>query len=480
MRRLHVRVNFLWALSGNLAFAGAQWAFIVILARLGDAPMVGQYSLGLAVVAPLFLLASLNLRALQVTDVREDFDFLDYFTIRMMTSAVAFVVCTAVALSGNYSRQTAAVIAGLTASKAIEATSEVIQGRLHQYERMDVVAQSLMLRWLGSLVVMTAIVFYLKSAVWAVLGACVWSFSVLVIFDIPALGRSGVWRGKLWDSFHRIRESVSRSKVLRQSREILVEAGPLGFILMLVSLNGSLCRFWLAHFHGEREVGLFSALSYVALAANTLVIAMGQASGPAMARCSVNGDANGYMRRAGKLAVLGGIISAGGIGFALFWGREALGLLYGPKFATQTEAFQWLMVGSAFSVLATCAGYSLSSARYIKEQVPMHLAVGATICAAAWWLIPRYGVLGAAYAQAGGYFLQLLVSVAMVDKVYRRIAGTQTGEQTKTQMNPALGEMRIRRHGNPYSYTIGSRALLSGLLALRERRWIPRSGRNPV
>ena len=57
-----------WGVVGNLAYAGCQWGMLVVLAKLGSAEMLGQLALGFAITAPVFLLTSLSLRAVLVTD----------------------------------------------------------------------------------------------------------------------------------------------------------------------------------------------------------------------------------------------------------------------------------------------------------------------------------------------------------------------------------------------------------------------------
>src|SRR5258708_32757611 len=56
---LPLRTNFLWNLPGIGVASAAQRALVVLLARVGDSAMVGQYTIGLAIVAPIFMFASL-------------------------------------------------------------------------------------------------------------------------------------------------------------------------------------------------------------------------------------------------------------------------------------------------------------------------------------------------------------------------------------------------------------------------------------
>src|SRR3984957_8650959 len=90
-------LNFSWTIVGNVVYAGAQWGILVLLARLGNPEAVGQFSLGLAITAPIMLFASLQLRAIQATDARLQFQFRDYAGLRILMTIVA--ACLILAIS---------------------------------------------------------------------------------------------------------------------------------------------------------------------------------------------------------------------------------------------------------------------------------------------------------------------------------------------------------------------------------------------
>src|SRR5207247_6401186 len=67
-----LRRDFAWTLAGNLVYAGCQWGMVMALAKLSTATAVGQFALGMAVTAPIFLFSNLNLRAIVATDSRQE------------------------------------------------------------------------------------------------------------------------------------------------------------------------------------------------------------------------------------------------------------------------------------------------------------------------------------------------------------------------------------------------------------------------
>ena len=65
-----LRSNVVWTLIGSLTYALCQWVMLSVLAKWGSPALVGEFALGLAVTAPVFMLTNLQLRAIQATDAR--------------------------------------------------------------------------------------------------------------------------------------------------------------------------------------------------------------------------------------------------------------------------------------------------------------------------------------------------------------------------------------------------------------------------
>lgn len=399
-----LRSNFFWTLSGNIALAAAQWAVIVLLARLADPVSVGQYTLGLAIVSPIFTLASLNLRGLQATDISSQFHFSDYLAIRLVAAAAAFAATLAVLACGHYSQATALVVLSVALARALESTSEVCYGHWQQREQMDHIAKSMMLRGAASVAALFLVLSWKPSALWAAVALVAVAAVMLVGFDFVML-----------DSAARLGRATLprwRSRIA-QLAELGRVAGPLGLAPMLVTLNAQQPRYWLAHHRSETDVGVYSALAYITVAANVIVMALAQAAGPSMTRALDSGDRRAFFHQAARLALAAFALGAAGILAAWLWGERLMELCYGPGFTGHGSALLWLMTAGAFSYLASCAGYTLTAARRFLVQIPVLALSSAVIAAACWLLVPRLGVAGAAIAQAAGSALQFLVLAAL-------------------------------------------------------------------
>src|SRR6516165_2263483 len=105
-----LRINLLWTLAGNVIYAASQWGMLILLAKLSGPETVGQFALGLAITAPVFMLTNLQLRAVQATDARRDFLAGDYLALRLITTAVACLAVGVLALAGGFRAATAQVV----------------------------------------------------------------------------------------------------------------------------------------------------------------------------------------------------------------------------------------------------------------------------------------------------------------------------------------------------------------------------------
>ena len=51
-----LRANFKWTLAGNLIYSICQWGMLTVLAKAGNASIVGRFAFALAISAPVFML----------------------------------------------------------------------------------------------------------------------------------------------------------------------------------------------------------------------------------------------------------------------------------------------------------------------------------------------------------------------------------------------------------------------------------------
>jgi O-antigen/teichoic acid export membrane protein len=374
-----------WGLFGSVTYAGCQWVMLVMLAKLGTVEMMGQFALGFAVAAPVFLLVNLSLREVLATDARDEHPFGDYFALRLITTLAGLLIISGIAGLASFSWEARSAIFLVGVVKAVEAVGDVLYGLMQKHERMDLIARSIVTRGVLSLLVFGAAVHLLGSILWGLVLVSAGSVLVLATYDVPAAARlSGTGAAPHW-----VRIDLTRLTRL---------SWPLGVTAMLISLSVMIPRYFVEHYRGEQELGAFVAMSYLAVVGSTVVNALGQAASPRLARYYAASDRASVRRALVALVGLGTVIGGAGVVIAAGWGREILTAVYRSEYAEHAGAFTWIMAAAGIGYVASFLGHTMTSARAFRVQMPLFAGVAATALVACAGLVPAHGLVGAAQA----------------------------------------------------------------------------------
>ncbi len=394
-RELSLKTNFSWTLVGQVIYTACQWAMLVVLAKLGSPEMVGRFALAFAVTAPVIMLTNLQLRAVQATDAREEYPFDQYFALRLITSSAAILVIAGIAAFSGYKSAVAWVIVAVGLAKTSESISDIIHGLAQQREQMDRIAISLVIKGTVSLAALAIVIYATKNLIAGTLALAISWAVVFATYDLRIVPDILVGKRRSRRTRRRtLRPEWNRPKLLR----LAVLSLPLGVTMMLISLNANIPRYFVERFSGERELGIFAAMSYLMVAGSTVVAALSQSATPRMARHFADGDAKAFTLLLGKLSAMGAIVGLLGVVIAAVAGKWLLTVFYGPVYAQQTAVFVWIATATGLSYIQSFLGCGMTAARCFKVQAP--LIGGAVIITAglSLWLMPGLGLLGAAIA----------------------------------------------------------------------------------
>lgn len=415
--RLTLRANFSWTLLSSVAYAACQWGMLILLAKLGSPEMVGQFTLGLAITAPVLMFTNLQLRYAQATDAKGEYAFGDYLTLRILSTLLALIVIVGLVVASVDARETAAIVLLVGLGKLFEALSDLFYGLLQHHERMDHIGISMILKGVLSLLILGLALVLTHRLLWGAVGLAAVPALVFACYDIPK-GRQVLARAAV--SVHPgggLRPQWAPRTLARLVKLTL----PLGLSMVLVSLNTNIPRYFIEHDLGTHDLGLFAALSYLMVAGYTLVGALGQAVTPPLARYAATEDWASFRRLLLRFVALGAAIGGAGITVALLAGQTLLLLLYRPEYAAHTEVFVWLMVAAGIWYAQSALNFGLTAARRFRVQVPLFAGVTLTTLIACAVLIPQWQLLGAAYALVLAMAVQCIATIiVMFDTVVGR------------------------------------------------------------
>jgi len=179
-------------------------------------------------------------------------------------------------------------------------------------------------------------------------------------------------------------------------------------------LNSNIPRYFLERYEGERGLGIFAAMSYLMVAGTTVVSALGQSASPRLAKYYAAGNASAFRNLLLKLVGIGAFLGVAAVLVVAIAGKPILTLLYQPEYAEQADVFVWITLAAGIGYVASFLGYGMTAARYFKVQAPLFAVVTGVTALASFWLVPRYGLQGAAFALLCSAVVQLFGALAIV------------------------------------------------------------------
>lgn len=421
--RLPLRKNFAWAFVANVIHGAGQWGMLVLLTKMATTVDVGRFALGLAVCTPLFTFANMHLRELQATDALREYRFSDYLGLRVISSSGALVTLAILISFMHYSRVTVLAVLAIGICKYFECISDLVYGFFQQCERMDRIAVSLMSRGVLGILCFAVGFLLTRDVLGALAGLAVATATVVFLYDLRLGFRSpvqnpdsqlGLRNSSLQQTGGELKADATRMKKLAWF------ASPLGIVMLLISLQANIPRYFVEYYLGQSALGVFAAMAYFMLAGTTLAAALGQAASPRMSQFFASGNPKEFMALFLKQMVIAVALGIGGVLVAITAGEPLLAYIYRPEYAKHKEVFVVLMVTAGLSYVVTFLGHAIMATRKFSPLLPLYVSVTVCTGASCWWLVPTKGLLGAALGMLFGVSVQILGSVWLLSTTLRK------------------------------------------------------------
>lgn len=424
--RLSLRRNFSWNFLGTVSYNLAQWLLLVILARVADAQQVGQFSLMLAISAPVFLTVGMNLRVLQVTDASRSWRLSDYLALRHILNLLAILMTCAIGTVMGLRGVDLAALAVISLAKCVEAVSQTYYAYFQQHDRLDLVARDLIARSItGPSLFFVGLIIggnLFVGAVGLLLG---WLVPQLVL-DRPNARRLAAQGGLALNG---------KSMLEWQSIITLARKGlPLGIDQGVSSLAINIPRYAVLGVLGAASLGIYASLAYLA---QTVQLITGTLATATINRLSIHyheGHRRAFSRLLGRLVGFGMIVMTIAILGAATLGEPFLRLTLGDEYANESLLIALMLSAGVITIQrALCKG--LEAARRFKTYVMVDVATTAGVAGLSWYSIERWGLEGAAVAMAGGFGVGVIVVGAVLFDVIRKMprdVESPTGQEIRS------------------------------------------------
>ena len=421
---LSLRSNFSWTFMANVILAASQAGVLGILITLGTSEMTGLFYLGLTMVTPTLLFTDLSLRAVQATDSRQDYDFRDYFGLRlaMTTIAIPVIGIWAIIYCGGNVYEIGAILV-IALSKGSESIADVIFGALQQRERMDRVAISVILRAIGSVVAVGIVFFITRELILAVAAMLAVRLLLLVYYDIP----NASWlNGRSCENNEKKPNwlAIRPRFCLRTMRKLAWLSAPLALVSVLIALNATIPRLFLDSYHGKTSLAVFATLAYLIILGNVVVGALGRAVSPRLSQYFADGNHAAYWRMMWILVAIGAALGGGLVLFGAIAGKPILQWI-NPDRQYDVRIVTWVMIAGGIQFIASFLGVVATASRRFRHMtIPSILSTLFCLMVSA-WLIPAHGILGASWVMCLISISLCAAPAAVLWRVWR-----EQGQQT--------------------------------------------------
>jgi O-antigen/teichoic acid export membrane protein len=390
---------------------------IIVIAQLGAPAMVGEFSLALAITAPVVLFTNLHLRAIQAADAGRRYSFSDYLGLRLISLLPTFGIIIAIIVGTGYEDETAQIIILVGLAKALESISDIFYGLFQQRERMDRIAQSMTIKGVLSLAALAAGIYLTNRLLWGVVGLIVAWLIVLIVYDLQygILMAGSPPRARFNNILIQLKQTKAvHPRWIRQHMwQLAWLALPLGFVRVLSSLFTNIPRYFVEGHLGQHELGIFAALAYLIVVGNRFILALVETLLPRMGKLHEDKDIARLRNLVFKVLAGAILLGCGVVVGTILFGQLVVTFLYGSQFAQDEDVLLLLMVSAALGFLVLILQYVLTAVGYFRVQVFSSLAAIISIIIFSAILIPSMGLAGAAWASVLAAAIQLLANAVV-------------------------------------------------------------------
>ncbi|NLF22394.1 MAG: hypothetical protein GX590_04470 [Lentisphaerae bacterium] len=376
---------FRWTVLSGTLVAASTFLMLVVVTRAAGLYWGGVFSLALAAALQLQTIGCFSVRSFQVADTREHFSFGDYLAARLATAALMLLAGLGWIATAGLSRDKTATLLLLLGLKLTESLANVLEGRYHQRDRLDVACRSLFWKTLLPLLLFCALMLGGWPLVPALAAPVALHATLLLVIDGRLIRAFGGWQLR-WNT-RRI------GRLLRACLPLFLNA----YLLMVIN---NAAKFALDRQSDEATLTRYSALFMVAYLPPLL---SNFAMSPLMtrlARAWPARDPKPFFRLIGvQLAWIAGLTA---IGLALIplGGTALLSRLFGTDLAAYRRELMLLLTGGSLIAASLVFQYVLVILRRLTVGLACMTAAALLAGLITRPLVAQQAIAGAAWSFA--------------------------------------------------------------------------------
>ena len=381
-------------LIGKIALIVSQGLILLVFARLEGAATVGRYTLALAIVSPVFLMAHLRMQDVMASHPRVGDVWAAHVRILVITSSVALGLTALIAVAWP-SLDLWQFVLPVAAAKWIESLVFTAHGYWQSQGAYGRVATSTIVRSVAACL-SVGVGTWLVGAVFGLALMAAVSALLILVIERPAVPSVfGPYGEEPW---FRLAFSLA----------------PLGVVAMLLSLNQHVVRVVIGAHVGTAALGVFAVTAYLVRTGTIVARAIGQGDAHTLRAARIAGNRDTIYRLGLRSTAYGVAFGVAIVAVGLLIGPPFIALLFGPEFRP-TRLLIGLVLAAGVPLYGTTAlsMYTVALGQHRKYVAVVCVSLAVTAAAAA-VLTPLHGLNGAAVGWLVGETVKLLLMVALL------------------------------------------------------------------
>ena len=184
------KYKYIWFTMGTACFALATLVMTIVISRLLGETQAGMFSVGLSIAQWLVTIAYFEIRTFQVTDVRNEYSFKYYLTLRIVMCIITFLASIVYVVFNNYDIQKVIIILLVCLYKISDSIADTFEGEFQKEDRIDISGKSEFYRVFFSILVLVIAVAVSKNLILSLIIMNVVAYGMIVLLDISIAVKS--------------------------------------------------------------------------------------------------------------------------------------------------------------------------------------------------------------------------------------------------------------------------------------------------
>lgn len=181
------RRTAIWNMVSSILGAAQSAIFLLVVTHVCDAVYAGIFSIATTLGYQIIAIGSYGMRNFQATDVKQKYKFKEYLLSRYFTSIAMFIFLIGYVWIKDYNTEKALIILAFGVYKAVDVIEDVFHGEFQRYNRLDIGAISMTIRYVISFLVFAVVLITSHDLLFACICEAVISILVFIILTYEVI-----------------------------------------------------------------------------------------------------------------------------------------------------------------------------------------------------------------------------------------------------------------------------------------------------